>query len=244
MTIRLGQIAIEEACLSNGASIMSKDYDVITIKVVNQLFKELMAICPAFQHAWPKEEDFINAKRQWMIAFKDEGINSIEQLKKGLQGVRSSTLPFVVSVGAFIALCKLTPEDIGAPPARDAYLESVNKYSGACDAGSEWSHPAVKYAAAAIGSSEIRSKTEKEILPIFEEVYLKGCNLIVSGRNMNQIENQDISNLSHRDCNAVNTYIRCLNEDLDPKDPLNYPSSDDCIRAEQLYFKLKGVRRD
>lgn len=79
-------------------------YDVDTISIVNQLFKDIFAIKPAFKAQTQDELETI--KRQWMLAFKENSINSVEQLKCGLRKMRKDPSPWFPSPGEFIASCK------------------------------------------------------------------------------------------------------------------------------------------
>ncbi len=161
------------------------------IKIVNQLFVEMLAISPAFKQTWPTEHLYKATKRQWVLAFEDAGIHSFEEIKAGIRRLRLNSKPFVPSPGEFISMCRTLPEDVGAPTAREAYKEALTK-SGASylEAGKDkgWSHPAVKLAAASIGSHDISHKLEHEVFGRFEEVYLDLCSEFGSGKNMERIE--------------------------------------------------------
>ena len=168
--------------------------DSTTRRVVNDLFRALIAINPAFRQAWPSEVELKATKRQWMIAFEEAGIRSLEQLKSGLRRVRHSPSPFIPSPGQFIAMCKANPADVGAPEPRSAYLEAIKNSSKAYLAVGEekrWSHPAVALAADTVSSMDLRSKPESIMFPLFQSSYLDICNEYHAGRNMNRIEGKE-----------------------------------------------------
>ena len=50
--------------------------------------------------------EFENAKREWMKAFRQVGLNDIESIKRGVDAFRVLETPFVPSPGQFIAMCK------------------------------------------------------------------------------------------------------------------------------------------
>lgn len=77
-------------------------------KIVNRLFEVFQGIFPAFKQAWPTETEFEIAKREWMKAFKQVGLNDTEMIAIGVSKFRLMPTPFVPSPGQFIALC--TPD--------------------------------------------------------------------------------------------------------------------------------------
>lgn len=151
---------------------MTLDYDNLAIKIINQLFQDLVAINPAFKQAWPTEKEFTQTKRQWMLAFQEAGINSFEQIKLGVQKVRQRASPFVPTPGEFIKLCKATPEDVGAPPTREAYLEACCKSYPSYGDDKHWSHPAVEMARNKVDPYRLTNLPERETYKDFERAYL------------------------------------------------------------------------
>jgi len=218
----------------------TKTYDPITIRVVNELFKELVSINPAFKQAWPTEQEFINTKRQWMMAFEEAGISSIEQVKKGLKAVRLSSRPFIPSPGWFIDKCRATHEDIGAPTVRAAYNEAMRKSVLAYGVVDDWSHPVVKSARNAVGTHNLSNRTEKETFPRFEEAYSNACNDFASGRNLNQIEQAKRHSFTDVEMNWILNYKKCIDEGIDPEKSGLFPSEAICKHAEELHSKWSG----
>ena len=189
--------------------------DSTTASIVNELFAALIAINPAFKQAWPTEVELKATKRQWILAFQESNITSLEQVKKGMKMVRKQTSPFIPSPGAFINLCKATPEDAGAPNARQAYIEAVNK-SGASygqpGKPKTWTHELVGLAARTVGSFKVSRGLQNEVFPEFQEVYLQLCDEFVSGRNMNRIEEAKVESFSQLDIHWALTVQRHLDE--------------------------------
>lgn len=80
-------------------------------KVVNKLFKTFTTIFPAFRQAWPSQNDFEAAKREWMKAFKLAKLTDVEKIKRGVDKYRLAETPFVPSPGQFIAMCDEFPKN-------------------------------------------------------------------------------------------------------------------------------------
>lgn len=124
-----------------------------TVDVVNDLFRRLRGIFPAWRQAWPSTEALDAAKAEWIKEFADEGIRTLEQIEFGIQKCRKLKKPFAPSVGEFIAMCVPSPEDFGMPAPADAWLEALM--------GTD-SHEAVKLAAEATGLFDLRSAKQED----------------------------------------------------------------------------------
>ena len=70
-----------------------------TVQVINALFRELMAIFPAWKQAWPDQEAINAAKATWTKAFMAERITKIEQIRFGIEQCRKIGSDFAPSVG-------------------------------------------------------------------------------------------------------------------------------------------------
>ena len=124
-----------------------------TAEVVNDLFRRLRGIFPAWRQAWPSTEALDAAKAEWIKEFADEGIRTLEQIEFGIQKCRKLKKPFAPSVGEFIAMCVPGPEDFGMPAPADAWIEALMGV---------YSHDAVKLAAEATGIFDLRSAKQED----------------------------------------------------------------------------------
>ncbi|MBD9459136.1 Replication protein P [Pseudomonas sp. PDM05] len=124
-----------------------------TAEVVNELFRRLRGIFPAWRQAWPSTEALDAAKAEWIKEFADAGIRSLEQIEFGIQKCRKLKKPFAPSVGEFIAMCIPGPEDFGMPAPADAWIEALMGV---------YSHDAVKLAAEATGIFDLRSAKQED----------------------------------------------------------------------------------
>ena len=135
-----------------------------TAEVVNDLFRRLRGIFPAWRQAWPSTEALDAAKAEWIKEFADEGIRTLEQIEFGIQECRKLKKPFAPSVGEFIAMCAPGPEDFGMPNVGDAWIEALM---------TTYSHEAVKLAAEATGLFDLRGakQEDKGLRARFERSY-------------------------------------------------------------------------
>lgn len=124
-----------------------------TAEVVNDLFRRLRGIFPAWRQAWPSTEALDAAKSEWIKEFAAEGIRTLEQIEFGIQKCRKSKKPFAPSVGEFIAMCVPSPEDFGMPTAAGAWVEALMGV---------YSHEAVKLAAEATGLFDLRAAKQED----------------------------------------------------------------------------------
>jgi hypothetical protein len=94
-------------------------------QLVDQVFKQLKVICPAYEHSLPTEQAVNDCKKEWVKAFYENNINQVELVKAGLAGVRRSDSDFLPSCGKFISWCKPSPEDMGWPSVQDALKQCI-----------------------------------------------------------------------------------------------------------------------
>lgn len=142
--------------------------------VVNSLFTQLIAINPAFKQSWPTEDEFERAKLIWIEAFRLAGINSVNQIRKGLQRVLLDPSPFIPAPGKFISWCQPSPEDIGAPSSIQAFKEASLQCNPATFV-KEWSHPCVKEAYRRTGTHQFLNGKEIETRKMFVDFYEQVC---------------------------------------------------------------------
>ncbi|MER2016752.1 replication protein P [Pseudomonas simiae] len=124
-----------------------------TVEVVNDLFRRLRGIFPAWRQAWPSTEALDAAKAEWIKEFADAGIRTLEQIEFGIQKCRKLKKPFAPSVGEFISMCAPGPEDFGMPAIGDAWIEALM---------TTYSHEAVKLAAEATGLFDLRGARQED----------------------------------------------------------------------------------
>lgn len=74
-------------------------------QIINGLFVQLAAAFPA-SLVNLSQEDVNEIRRQWVLAFKENGITTIELVEAGMRMVRRQERPFLPSPGQFIKWCR------------------------------------------------------------------------------------------------------------------------------------------
>ncbi|WP_270503831.1 replication protein P [Kluyvera ascorbata] len=77
-----------------------------TAEIFNALFSALRAAFPASVHSLNDQDAFNELRRQWLLAFRENGITTMEQVNAGLRVARRQERPFLPSPGQFIAWCR------------------------------------------------------------------------------------------------------------------------------------------
>lgn len=109
-------------------------------KLVDMLFDNLVQIFPAAKHTVFSNKDDISAtKRQWVLAFIENGITSVEQLKAGMSIARQQESDFWPSCGKFISWCREgMMQAMGLPTVCEVIAE-MKRYSNL-----EWRYPSIE----------------------------------------------------------------------------------------------------
>lgn len=116
-------------------------------KLVDSLFSNLSQLFPAARHnvlGTPSSE--ATAKRQWILAFSENGITTKEQLVAGMRRARAEPTDFWPSPGKFIAWCKDGELQVLGLPDLDNVMREFNTFNRTRDQYAEpelfpWSHP-------------------------------------------------------------------------------------------------------
>ncbi|MBA1249878.1 replication protein P [Pseudomonas luteola] len=154
-------------------------------RVVNALFKELCSIFPAWKQAWPNDAALKAAKATWIKAFAKAGINSLEQIRYGIEACRDLGQDFAPSVGRFIKMCEPTAEMLGLPSADKAYAEACRNAHPSADR--HWTHAAVMHAANETGFYNLNTLKEDESKKLFNRNYDIACRMVAKGEPLKEI---------------------------------------------------------
>lgn len=82
------------------------ELDIFTRKIINKLFLTFEGIFPAFEKNYGSKIGYDNAKREWLKAFIQEGINDLDKIKIVCEECRKIENPFLLSIGKFISMYK------------------------------------------------------------------------------------------------------------------------------------------
>lgn len=97
-------------------------------RLVDKLFNQLKLVFPAAgQTALKSDAHETAAKRQWIAAFAEGGIRSLDQLSAGMRQARASTSPFWPSPGLFVSWCKDSCTVLGI--STDDAMDEFHRYN-------------------------------------------------------------------------------------------------------------------
>lgn len=152
-----------------------------TAVVINGLFRQLRAIFPAWKQAWPDMPAYKAAKKEWLQAFLEAGLRSLDQLQFGLMGARQSGRDFIPAPGVFIGWCTPTAEMLGLPTLQAAHREACRN-AHPCMAGrAKWSHDAVWHTAKECGFESLNKLETSLSLKLFERNYAITVRRLIEG---------------------------------------------------------------
>lgn len=76
------------------------------VDLFNELFRQLRAVMPAIDATIKGQAEVDELRRQWVRAFRENGIRTIAQINAGMALARQQEKPFLPSPGQFITWCK------------------------------------------------------------------------------------------------------------------------------------------
>ncbi|EKN3733707.1 replication protein P [Yersinia enterocolitica] len=98
-------------------------------QIFNELFRQLKAAFPALMTSIKDQSDLNEIRRQWVLAFIENGITSIDQVNAGMKIARQQATPFLPSPGQFIAWCKQGATRAAGLPDADELYDMVMDYA-------------------------------------------------------------------------------------------------------------------
>ncbi|CNI99795.1 DNA replication protein [Yersinia frederiksenii] len=98
-------------------------------QIFNELFRQLKAAFPALMTSIKDQNDLNELRRQWVLAFVENGITSIDQVNAGMKIARQQATPFLPAPGQFIAWCKQGATRAAGLPDADELYDMVMDYA-------------------------------------------------------------------------------------------------------------------
>ncbi|EGI1002205.1 phage replication protein [Salmonella enterica] len=94
-------------CIANNMPEQHDDKPQVeqVAKVINNVFSQLMAAFSATT-ANRTQAEMNEIRRQWVLAFRENGITTMEQVAAGMRVARRQERPFLPSPGQFVAWCR------------------------------------------------------------------------------------------------------------------------------------------
>ncbi|WP_147198555.1 replication protein P [Pantoea sp. CCBC3-3-1] len=99
------------------------------IHIFNELFHQLKAAFPALMVNIKTQDELNELRRQWVLAFAENGITSIDQVNAGMKLARQQETPFLPSPGQFVAWCRQGEASRYGLPDADELYDMVMEYS-------------------------------------------------------------------------------------------------------------------
>ena len=113
-----------------------------TKKLFNALFIQLKATFPAALSQIRSQDDLNELRRQWVLAFIENGVRTVEQIERGMAVARKQETPFLPSPGQFVAWCQSGEAQLFGLPEPDSLYDAVMIYAGKrLDYGSPENYP-------------------------------------------------------------------------------------------------------
>ncbi|EFE8687398.1 phage replication protein [Escherichia coli] len=81
-------------------------------QIINGVFSQLLATFPA-SLANRDQNELNEIRRQWVMAFRENGITTMEQVNAGMRVARRQERPFLPPPGQFVAWCKQSGGALG-----------------------------------------------------------------------------------------------------------------------------------
>ncbi|MDW4577442.1 replication protein P [Atlantibacter hermannii] len=113
-------------------------------EVFNALFRQLRAAFPASMSVFKTQADIDEFRRQWLLAFAENGITSLAQVDAGMRIARQQEKPFLPSPGQFVAWCRegacsfgITGDDV----LKEYWQWRKDVFRYACSEEFPWSQP-------------------------------------------------------------------------------------------------------
>lgn len=96
-------------------------------QIINGVFSQLLATFPA-SLANRDQNELNEIRRQWVLAFRENGITTMEQVNAGMRVARRQNRPFLPSPGQFVAWCREEASVIARLPNVSELVDMVYEY--------------------------------------------------------------------------------------------------------------------
>lgn len=170
----------------------------------------------AFGHRWTSVHGEYDLGGTWARGLA--GLTGAD-IAMGMARVVDSGADWPPGLPEFRALCKPTPDQIGAPSVARAYAEACRNAHPA--ATRVWSHPTVHHAAMNLGFRVLSGQSESVALPRFERLYLEAVRLVFAGEALLPMPEPEVLALAKLpDPEVVKSHIAGLRELLGQRKPL------------------------
>lgn len=186
----LGQAVIEvsQRTTQAGPTVSSTNQNLAS-QFVNEIFKQLKAIFPAWGAAIRTQEEDAEARRQWMRGMVESRITTWDQVNAGLAKCRAHNSPFLPSIGQFMEWCRVAVEDKAGLPSEGEAMSAVIQELAKSPDIRDWSqfHPAVYMAYSMRQSFEWKNYSYKDFKTAFSDSWSEVKKLAKTGYNFSAV---------------------------------------------------------
>ena len=97
-------------------------------QIINGVFSQLLATFPASPPANRDQNELNEIRRQWVLAFRENRITTMEQVNAGMRVARRQNRPFLPSPGQFVARCREEASVTAGLPNASELVDMVYEY--------------------------------------------------------------------------------------------------------------------
>jgi hypothetical protein len=144
------------------------------VDLINRIFLKFWGICPGFETQFQSEQKLAITKQEWVLAFMDIGLDSIEKTDVGTSRCRFEGCINIPTIKDFVSWCRQTDEELGFLSSEDAYdkaMEINRQFSDFKEKLSEHQMLVLRHTIRETGSYKLRTLPEATSWPIFKRKY-------------------------------------------------------------------------
>lgn len=159
----------------------------LAAEFVNEAFKQLKAIFPAWTAALKTQDEESEMRRQWLRGFVEAQITSWEEIHAGLAMCRSHNSPFLPSIGQFIQWCRIAADDLSGLPSESEALSAMMQELARPQDIRDWTrhHPTVFMAYRKRQSFDWKTYSYRDLKLAFSDTWAEVKKIVKDGFDFN-----------------------------------------------------------
>lgn len=209
----------------SGKHDLQNNINPMVKSIVDKVFDQLTLIFPAWEHNWKDKDQIIGVKKEWVKAFYENKISTIEQIKLGLAKARKVDSDFLPSCGKFISWCSFSPEDLGYPNEHELLKTCIKHHNN-----QKMTPPLVlrvrpiilelcKNLSWSVITTSTKEASEKHFRSVYDSLILSGYVEPIES-DLTRLETEDVVNENLSEQQKEDKRIRGLNNIQDIKNKL------------------------
>ena len=97
-------------------------------QMIDKIFENLTASCPVLLTISKEQLEIL--KQQWILGFAENGVKTLEQVKRGMSAVRAKANGYLPSVGEFVSWCNDIDYHALGLPTEDELIKRLKSFGG------------------------------------------------------------------------------------------------------------------